>query len=32
VVDHLELDGSPQNRWSYRRDQVGQWTAHEINP
>ena len=32
VVDHLELDGSPQNRWAYRRDPGGQWAAHEINP
>jgi pyridoxamine 5'-phosphate oxidase len=31
-VDHLELDGSPQNRWIYRRDDEGRWTAQEINP
>jgi pyridoxamine 5'-phosphate oxidase len=31
-VDHLELDGSPQNRWAYRRDDDGQWTGREINP
>lgn len=31
-VDHLELDGSPQNRWAYRRDDAGQWTGGEINP
>lgn len=31
-VDHLELDGSPQNRWAYRRDVEGQWTGREINP
>ena len=31
-VDHLELDGSPQNRWTYRRDEGGRWTAQEINP
>jgi PPOX class probable FMN-dependent enzyme len=31
-VDHLELDGTPQNRWIYRRDDLGQWTGREINP
>jgi pyridoxamine 5'-phosphate oxidase len=31
-VDHLELDGNPQNRWAYRRDERGQWTVREINP
>lgn len=31
-VDHLELDGTPQNRWAYRRDGDGQWTGREINP
>jgi pyridoxamine 5'-phosphate oxidase len=31
-VDHLELDGNPQNRWAYRRDDDGRWTAREINP
>ena len=31
-VDHLELDGNPQNRWSYRRDESGQWAGREINP
>ena len=31
-VDHLELDGNPQNRWSYRRDDDGRWTGREINP
>ena len=31
-VDHLELDGNPQNRWAYRRDDAGQWTGREINP
>jgi pyridoxamine 5'-phosphate oxidase len=31
-VDHLELDGNPQNRWAYRRDEDGRWTGREINP
>ena len=31
-VDHLELDGNPQNRWAYRRGDDGGWTAVEINP
>ncbi len=31
-VDHLELDGNPQNRWVYRRDDAGQWRGTEINP
>ena len=31
-VDHLELDGNPQNRWVYRRDDGGIWTGMEINP
>ncbi len=31
-VDHLELDGNPQNRWNYRRDDAGRWLAQEIHP
>jgi PPOX class probable FMN-dependent enzyme len=31
-VDHLELDGNPQNRWTYRRGDDGRWTGREINP
>jgi PPOX class probable FMN-dependent enzyme len=31
-VDHLELDGNPQNRWTYRRDGAGRWAGREINP
>ena len=31
-VDHLEIDGSPQNRWAYRRGDDGRWTGREINP
>jgi PPOX class probable FMN-dependent enzyme len=31
-VDHLELDGNPQYRWSYLRGDTGQWMGQEINP
>ncbi len=31
-VDHLELDGNPQNRWAYRRGEDGRWSGLEINP
>jgi PPOX class probable FMN-dependent enzyme len=31
-VDHLELEGNPQNRWTYRRDDDGRWTGQEVNP
>jgi PPOX class probable FMN-dependent enzyme len=31
-VDHLELNGHPQNRWSFRRDDRGTWSGVEINP
>ena len=31
-VDHLELDGNPQNRWIYRRGDAGQRTGSEVNP
>lgn len=31
-VDHLELDGNPQNRWLYRRDDAGRWSSQEICP
>ena len=31
-VDRLELDGNPQNRWTYRLGDDGGWTASEINP
>jgi PPOX class probable FMN-dependent enzyme len=31
-VDHLELDGNPQNRWIFRRDADGRWTGREVNP
>ncbi len=31
-VDHLELDGNPQNRWLYHREDEGRWTSVEVNP
>ena len=31
-VDHLELDGTPQNRWRYRLDPAGQWNGQEVHP
>ena len=31
VVDHLELDGNPQNRWAYRRDPGGRG-GREVSP
>lgn len=31
-VDHLEINGTPQNRWDYRCDEVGRWSAVEVNP
>jgi hypothetical protein len=29
-IDHLELRGTPQNRWQYIWD--GQWSLRPINP
>ena len=31
-VDFLELNGTPQNRWEYRRDDLGRWSGIEVNP
>ncbi len=31
-VEHLEINGSPQNRWQYRCDSDGAWSALEVNP
>ncbi|WP_298913108.1 Npun_F5749 family FMN-dependent PPOX-type flavoprotein [uncultured Nostoc sp.] len=31
-VDHLELQGEPQNRKFYRRDENQEWFCEEINP
>jgi PPOX class probable FMN-dependent enzyme len=32
TVDHLELNGNPQNRWEYQRDDQGRWSGAEVNP
>jgi len=31
-VDQLELNGNPQNRWEYKRDDHGRWSGAEVNP
>lgn len=31
-VDHLELDGNPQNRWTYHLDESGRWHGREVHP
>ncbi len=31
-VDHLEINGNPQNRWQFRRDAEGDWRGAEVNP
>jgi PPOX class probable FMN-dependent enzyme len=31
-VDHLELNGNPQHRWAFRRDDRETWSGVEINP
>jgi pyridoxamine 5'-phosphate oxidase len=31
-VDLLEINGKPQNRWIYRRDEAGRWQGAEVNP
>ncbi len=32
AVDFLEINGHPQNRWHFRRDDLGRWSGIEINP
>jgi pyridoxamine 5'-phosphate oxidase len=32
AVDFLEINGHPQNRWQFRRDEHGRWSGIEINP
>jgi PPOX class probable FMN-dependent enzyme len=32
AVDHLEVNGNPQNRWKYQRDDQGRWSGAEVNP
>ncbi len=31
-VDHLELQGNPQHRWRYSKDDLGRWSGMEVNP
>lgn len=31
-VDHLELDGDPQNRWRHAVDERGLWSTRVVNP
>ena len=31
-VDLLEINGNPQNRWEYKRDDQGRWSGAEVNP
>jgi PPOX class probable FMN-dependent enzyme len=31
-VDHLEINGKPQNRWRFSCDSHGRWSAVEVNP
>ncbi len=32
TVDFLEINGHPQNRWEFRRDESGRWSGVEVNP
>jgi pyridoxamine 5'-phosphate oxidase len=32
MVDFLEINGHPQNRWQYYRDDSGRWSGREVNP
>lgn len=32
MVDFLEINGHPQNRWQYHRDADGGWSGTEVNP
>ena len=31
-VDLLEINGNPQNRWNYHRNESGRWEGAEVNP
>ena len=31
-VDLLEINGHPQNRWEFARDNAGSWSGVEVNP
>ena len=32
TVDFLEINGHPQNRWEFERDDEGRWSGIEVNP
>ena len=32
AVDYLEINGQPQNRWQFERDDHGEWSGVEVNP
>ena len=32
TVDFLEINGHPQNRWQFQRDNHGRWSGIEVNP
>jgi pyridoxamine 5'-phosphate oxidase len=32
TVDFLEINGHPQNRWEFQRDEEGRWSGIEVNP
>jgi pyridoxamine 5'-phosphate oxidase len=32
AVDFLEINGRPQNRWQFYRDDHGRWSGIEVNP
>jgi pyridoxamine 5'-phosphate oxidase len=32
TVDLLEINGHPQNRWEFHRNEKGSWSGLEINP
>ncbi len=32
AVDFLEINGHPQNRWQFHRDDHGRWSGVEVNP
>jgi pyridoxamine 5'-phosphate oxidase len=32
AVDFLEINGHPQNRWQFHRNDHGRWLGIEVNP
>jgi hypothetical protein len=32
AVDFLEINGDPQNRWQFNRNDQGRWSGFEVNP